>query len=94
MDCDQTRTPTSQAWLKAQTFRHTSAASLVRSRSITTILSKATYAEDQANRDPLFQTGNLYDEPFNRHFVAGADGSEIYDGFGTVIDYDSAMNRP
>ncbi|MGC9450365.1 MAG: hypothetical protein ACP5I4_02870 [Oceanipulchritudo sp.] len=39
-------------------------------------LLEGTYAEDANNRDPLYQF-----MPYNRHFCAGADGSELDDGF-------------
>ncbi|MBI9018874.1 MAG: S8 family serine peptidase [Phycisphaerae bacterium] len=42
---------------------------------------EGTYAEDKNNRDPLSQF-----MPYMRHFCAGADGQEIYDG---LVAYDS-----
>lgn len=59
-------------------------------------LLEGTYAEDRSNRDPLYQgitEPDLLDGPFLRHFVAGADGSEIYDGLAAYSSaYEQALN--
>ena len=52
-------------------------------------LIEGTAAEDKDNRPPLNQT-----MPYLRHFCAGADGSEIYDGFTLLwTNYDSALEQ-
>jgi hypothetical protein len=50
---------------------------------------EGTAAEDKDDRPPLYQT-----MPYLRHFCAGADGSEIYDGYSLLWNnYDSALTQ-